>query len=149
MTFEPGNHHQFLKLEKKQAKNGGKKSFTSPAKATAFGVSSRQRFWARHPNRNELSNRTCSSFAEAKAVPVMLYICSLINVAYIFLAGKRIGETDSSMLSIWQTISFMLRVGSAQYICELYIAKYIHISRHIMFPLFCRLPAKHRHYQKL
>lgn len=57
MTSEPGNHHQFFKLEK-QAKNGGKKSFTSPAKATAFGVSSRQRFWARHPNRNELSNHT-------------------------------------------------------------------------------------------
>lgn len=83
MMSELGNHHQFLKLEKNTGKKWRKKKlYISPK-----GVSSHQCFWAQHPNRNELSNRTCSSLAEPKAVPVMLYICSLINVRYIFFQG--------------------------------------------------------------
>jgi len=64
MMSEPGNHHQFLKLEKNMLKKKNKwweKRFTSPTKATAFGVSSRQHFWARRPNRSKLSNHTRSS----------------------------------------------------------------------------------------
>lgn len=96
-------------------KKVGKKLYISHKN---LGVNSSQRFQAQNPNQNWAITHIFF-FVEPKAVPVRLYICSLINIGDFVFSRKRTGEADSSMWSIWQRVSFMLLVGSSGYICKL------------------------------